>query len=204
MEVVVHQDIGIQRDARKVQVVRQLAQEPLPVVVAAEDVGAAVPAAGNVIEGVGKVNAWWARHATRITSFATDYNLNSTKYKLDPAPRPRQLAQEPLPVVVAEEDVGAAVPAAGNVIEGVGKVNAWWARHAARITSFATDYNLNSTKYKLDLAPASLTSLPLNETPAAEPSPTRRADPHSPRRIRRTSAIRDRVVWRDYNGKLAK
>ena len=70
----------------KVQVVRQLAEEPLPVIVAEEDVGAAAPAVGNVIEGVGKVDAWRAGHGARITSITINCNLNSKQYKPDPAP----------------------------------------------------------------------------------------------------------------------
>ena len=42
--------------------VGQLGEESLAVVVAVEDVRSAVAAAGDMIDGVGKINAWRARH----------------------------------------------------------------------------------------------------------------------------------------------
>ena len=43
--------------------VGQLREESLAVLVAVEDVRAAVAAAGDMIDCVGKINAWRARHA---------------------------------------------------------------------------------------------------------------------------------------------
>jgi len=46
-----------------VQVVGQLGEETLAVVVAPENLRPAVAAAGNMIHGVGEIDASWARHA---------------------------------------------------------------------------------------------------------------------------------------------
>ena len=85
--MVVEQNVGVEHDAREVQVLRQLGEEALAVVVAEEDRRAAVAAAGHVIQGVGKVDAWWAWHAGRIPSFVTNCKPNSAKYKPDPVRR---------------------------------------------------------------------------------------------------------------------
>jgi len=60
VKMVVHEHVGVEHDARHLQVVRQLAEEPLAVVVSPEDIRAAVAAAGNMIHGVRKIDAWWA------------------------------------------------------------------------------------------------------------------------------------------------
>jgi hypothetical protein len=53
-------------DRREVQVVRQPGKEPLAVVVAPEDLRAAVTAAGDMIDGVGEIDARWARHTAKL------------------------------------------------------------------------------------------------------------------------------------------
>ena len=64
--MVVHEDVRVEHEGREVQVVRQLGEEPLPVVVAPEDHRPFVAAARNMINGVGKIHARWARHGGRI------------------------------------------------------------------------------------------------------------------------------------------
>jgi broad specificity polyphosphatase/5'/3'-nucleotidase SurE len=54
--VVVHEDIGVGHYARHLQIVRQLAKEPLAVVVAPEDLRSAVAAACDMIDGVRKID----------------------------------------------------------------------------------------------------------------------------------------------------
>jgi hypothetical protein len=66
--MIFHEDIGIEIDGTQVQVVRQLGEEALVVVITVEDVRPAVAAAGDMIEGVGKIDAWWAGHARRLPS----------------------------------------------------------------------------------------------------------------------------------------
>ena len=66
VDVVVHECKSIQIDGTKAQVVGQLREESLAVVIAVEDVRSAVAAAGHMIDGVGKINAWRARHAYRL------------------------------------------------------------------------------------------------------------------------------------------
>ena len=61
--MVVHEGKGVQIDGTEPQMVGQLREESLAVLVAVEDVRAAVAAAGDMIECVGKINAWRARHA---------------------------------------------------------------------------------------------------------------------------------------------
>jgi len=61
--VVVHKDESVQVHGAQVQVVRQLREEALPVLISVEDIGPAVAAAGDMIDGVGKINAWRTWHA---------------------------------------------------------------------------------------------------------------------------------------------
>ncbi len=65
--MVVEQDISVEHDGREVQVVGQLPEESLAVIVAPEDLGATIAAAGHMIDGVRKIDAWWTRHAVRIS-----------------------------------------------------------------------------------------------------------------------------------------
>jgi len=60
-------------------VVRQLAKESPAVVIAKEDLRAAVARARHAIEGIGKVDAWRARHALRILSLLTACKRDSVK-----------------------------------------------------------------------------------------------------------------------------
>jgi hypothetical protein len=62
VDVIVHERKSVQVNGAKVQVVGQLRQESPPVVIAAKDVRSAVPTAGDMIDGVGKINARRARH----------------------------------------------------------------------------------------------------------------------------------------------
>jgi len=48
-------------------VVRQLAEKPLAVVVTPEDLRSAVAAAGNMIDGVSEIDAWWVWHGGKNT-----------------------------------------------------------------------------------------------------------------------------------------
>ncbi len=66
MDVVAHACKSVQIDATKTQVVGQLREESLAVVIAVEDVRSAVAAAGHMIDGVGRINSWRARHAYRL------------------------------------------------------------------------------------------------------------------------------------------
>jgi len=63
---------------------RQLAKESLTVIVAAENLLPAVAAAGDVIQGLGKIDAWWASHASTIRAIVTGCNPDSTMYRPDP------------------------------------------------------------------------------------------------------------------------
>jgi hypothetical protein len=84
--MVVHEHVGLEHDARHLQMVRQLAAEPLAVVVSPEDLRSAVAAAGNMIDGVRKIDPWRARHVARILSTTANCKPYSTKRKPDPAP----------------------------------------------------------------------------------------------------------------------
>ena len=166
--MVVHEHVGVEHDARHLQVVRQLAEEPLTVVVSPEDLRSAVAAAGNMIDGIRKIDPWWARHVARIPSSTPNCKPYSTKRKPDPVRRPvvhehvgvehdarhlqvlRQLAEEPLTVVVSPEDLRSAVAAARNMIDGIRKIDPWWARHVARIPSSTPNCKPYSTKRKPD------------------------------------------------------
>jgi len=66
VEMVVHEDVDVEDHARQLQVVRQLPKEALAVVVGPKDVRAPIAATGDMIHGVGKVNAWWSRHEERV------------------------------------------------------------------------------------------------------------------------------------------
>src|SRR5208337_5400487 len=63
VDVIVHEHKSVQVDGAKVQVVGQLRQKSPPVVIAVKDVRSAVATAGDMIDGVGKINARRARHA---------------------------------------------------------------------------------------------------------------------------------------------
>ena len=63
MDVVAHECKSVQIDGTKTQVMGQLREESLAVVIAVEDVRSAVAAAAHMIDGVGKINSWRARHA---------------------------------------------------------------------------------------------------------------------------------------------
>ena len=65
--MVVHEHVGVEHDACELQVVRQLAEKPLAVVVTPEDLRSAVAAAGNMIDGVREIDAWWAWHGGKNT-----------------------------------------------------------------------------------------------------------------------------------------
>jgi hypothetical protein len=54
--------IGVEDDGGQVQMVRQLTQEPFAVVVAPRNVRPAVAAAGDMVDGIGKINPRWSRH----------------------------------------------------------------------------------------------------------------------------------------------
>ena len=60
--MVIHECKSVQIHGTEAQVVRQLREESLAVLIAVEDVRSAVAAAGDMIDGVAKVNAWRARH----------------------------------------------------------------------------------------------------------------------------------------------
>jgi len=66
--VVLHEDESIKDYSALAQVVRQLREKSLAVVIAAKNVRAAIAAAGDVIQCVGKINAWWTRHASSLSS----------------------------------------------------------------------------------------------------------------------------------------
>ncbi len=53
---------SVEHDSRRKQAVRELAEEPLPIVIRPKDLLPAVPAAGDVVQGVGKVDAWRSCH----------------------------------------------------------------------------------------------------------------------------------------------
>jgi len=64
--VVVHEDESIHVHRTKVQVMRQLREESLAIFVAVKDVRTAVPAAGDMIHGVGTINPWRAWHTSQL------------------------------------------------------------------------------------------------------------------------------------------
>src|SRR5208282_2365220 len=57
VKMVIHKDIGVEHDGRKVQVVGQLGEETLAVV-APENLRPAVAAASNMIHSVGEIDTW--------------------------------------------------------------------------------------------------------------------------------------------------
>ena len=60
--MIVHQHKSIENHPALVQVVGQLREKSLAVVVAVENVRAAVAPTGDMIHGIRKINAWWAWH----------------------------------------------------------------------------------------------------------------------------------------------
>jgi len=62
MEVVLHENVGIQEDAGAPDAVGKLLQKAVPIIIGPEDVLTPVAARNNVIEGIGKVNAQWSGH----------------------------------------------------------------------------------------------------------------------------------------------
>ena len=75
VDVIFHEDESIEDNGTKVQVVCQLGEKAPAVVVAVENVRAAVTAVGDVIEGVGKIDAWWTWHAYRLPSLNLPGNI---------------------------------------------------------------------------------------------------------------------------------
>ena len=66
MDMVFHEDKPVQVDGEKCGCGSQLRQESLAVLIVVEDVRSAVAAAGDMIDGVGNINAWRARHAYKL------------------------------------------------------------------------------------------------------------------------------------------
>ena len=66
MKVIAHQNIGEELDVGKAEMVRELGEKALAVGLVVEDCRAAVSAAGDVIQGIGKINAWRARHGLNV------------------------------------------------------------------------------------------------------------------------------------------
>ena len=66
MKVIAHQNIGEELDVGKAEMVRELGENVLAVGLVVEDCCAAVPAAGDVIQGIGKINPWRARHGLNV------------------------------------------------------------------------------------------------------------------------------------------
>ena len=60
--MVVHEHVGVKRGGRQMQVVGELREKVRAVVVMEKDRRPAVSAAGDVIQGVGKIDAWRTRH----------------------------------------------------------------------------------------------------------------------------------------------
>ncbi len=60
--MIFHEDIGLEVDGTQVQMVPQLGEETPAVVIAVKNVRPAVAAAGDMIDGVRKIDAWWTRH----------------------------------------------------------------------------------------------------------------------------------------------
>ena len=67
MEVIFHQHEGVKLYARHVQAVRQLREKPLAVTVAPEDDSPRIATAGDMVNGVRKIDAWWAYHAVGVS-----------------------------------------------------------------------------------------------------------------------------------------
>ena len=67
--MVLHKDESVENYSALAQVVRQLREKSLAVVIAAKDVRAAIAAAGDMVQCVGKINAWWTWHASTLSSF---------------------------------------------------------------------------------------------------------------------------------------
>ena len=63
--MVIEQYVGIKHHPGQVQVIGQLRQEPQAVSIAPEDHRAAVAAAGDMVNGIGEVNAWRTWHSDR-------------------------------------------------------------------------------------------------------------------------------------------
>ena len=67
MEVIFHQHEGVKLYARRVQAVCQLREKPLAVIVAPEDDSPRIATAGDMVNGVRKIDAWWACHAVSVS-----------------------------------------------------------------------------------------------------------------------------------------
>ena len=73
MKLLVHEDVSVKHNPRRLQVVGQLAEESLAVPVIPEDIRAAVAAGGDMIEGVRKINAWRTWRGTRLPQNRSGY-----------------------------------------------------------------------------------------------------------------------------------
>ena len=84
MKMVAHQNIGEELDVGKAEMVRELGEKALAVGLVVEDCRAAVSAAGDVIQGIGKINPWRARHGLNVDSQPAPTRPYSRKSRSDP------------------------------------------------------------------------------------------------------------------------
>ena len=84
MEVLVDQRESVQNHTGGLRGVGQLRHKALAAIAAPEDLRSAVAAAGNMIDGIRKIDPWWARHVARIPSSTPNCKPYSTKRKPDP------------------------------------------------------------------------------------------------------------------------
>ncbi len=71
MEMIVHQDIGVQQDGERVEIVAKLAEKPPEVVFCPENLRPPVPTGRNVVDRIRKVDPWWACHSGSIARLLT-------------------------------------------------------------------------------------------------------------------------------------
>jgi hypothetical protein len=64
--MILHQGESVKLHARRVQAVCQLREKPLAVIIAPEDDSPSIATAGDMVDGIRKIDAWWACHAVRI------------------------------------------------------------------------------------------------------------------------------------------
>jgi len=75
--MILHEGESVKLHARHVQAVCQLREKPLAVVVTPEDETPPIATAGDMVNGIRKVDTWWACRAVRVSSSPTVGNTES-------------------------------------------------------------------------------------------------------------------------------
>ena len=73
--MVVHQDVRVEHDGERVEIVSKLAEKSLAVVICPEDLRPSVPAGRDVVDRIGEIDSWRSRHAGIIPEPPLPVNL---------------------------------------------------------------------------------------------------------------------------------